>query len=97
VIARRSGEFITITTAVQRSANPELIILGAQEELVQSSPPAGSSSEYFMRAIREALKDNAFGTMADECKVLVAPLNLEVAACGAALLAETRAVSTNVD
>lgn len=74
--------------------NPELVILGAQEELVQGSPPPGSSAEHFMKAMHEALQENVFGVMKKTgCKVLVAPLNLEVAACGASLLAESRAAA----
>jgi predicted NBD/HSP70 family sugar kinase len=73
--------------------NPELVILGAQEELVQASPPPGSSAEFFMEAMREALKVNAFGVMGADCEVLVATLDLEVAARGASLLAESRAAA----
>lgn len=73
--------------------NPELVILGAQEELIQGSPPQGSSAECFMEAMQEALQYNAFGKMGADCKVLVAPLDLGVAACGASLLAESRAAA----
>lgn len=71
--------------------NPELVILGGPAELVSAEPVKGSSSKFFMDALHQAVEDNTFSKMAEDCTIAVSNLDLELAARGAALMAQERA------
>lgn len=71
--------------------NPARIILGGPSELVRQNPVDGSSASLFMEALREALRANSFSGLSNDCEVIVTPLNLEIAAEGAALLSGAEA------
>lgn len=87
-VFERSGRHLGqgLATAVNL-LNPRKIILGGPSELVAVDPEPQSSASFFMKEMRESLSNNSFSSLGKECDVVVEPLDLQMAARGAALLA----------
>ncbi|HJT91239.1 MAG TPA: ROK family protein [Mycobacterium sp.] len=75
--------------------NPERIILGGPTELVATRPADGSSASLFMSSLHSTTALHAFGRLYDACEIVVAPLNLEIAALGAAYIASIPALAAH--
>ena len=87
-VFRRSGQYLGqgLATALN-ILNPRMIIVGGPTELVGTGDAGdASSSGLFLTGVRDAMKDNAFSSMARDCEVVVDRLDLEMAASGAAIL-----------